>query len=68
MKKQSIYNIWVEEGDIHILYNSFSDRNIIFRKDEVENIKYYLDHTSEFEEVYPDLFRKIERLGFICDS
>lgn len=67
MKKQSIYNIWVNTNDIHILYNSYSNRNVIFKDDEVENIKYYLDNLSDFEDTYPDLCKKFEQLGFICD-
>lgn len=68
MKKQSNYNIWVEKDGKHILYNSLSNRNIVFRDDEVECIKYYLDNLSEFEDNYPEISKRLEQLGFICNS
>ncbi|MDR1544020.1 MAG: radical SAM protein [Prevotellaceae bacterium] len=64
MKKQSKYNIWVN----NILYNSFSENAIPFSENEVESIKYYLENTNEFLENYPEILEKFEKLGFIVKS
>ncbi len=64
MKKQSIYNIWVAD----ILYNSLSDQLIQFKNNELESVKYFLDHLDEFETDYPEIFVKFESKGFIIES
>ncbi len=45
MNKQSRYNIWID----NILYNSFSNEIISFKKNEVESIKFYFNKLDLFE-------------------
>ncbi|MDR0810854.1 MAG: hypothetical protein LBN23_01050, partial [Paludibacter sp.] len=64
MKKQSIYNIWIDR----ILYNSSSDSAMSFCESEIEGIKYYLENLSDFEKDYPDLMKKFSEFGFLVDE
>lgn len=63
-EKISKYNIWID----NILYNSFSDRFISFKDDEVSDIKYLFNNLDEFKSDYPDLFENFQKLGFIIHS
>ncbi len=64
MNKQSRYNIWID----NILYNSFSNEIISFKKNEVESIKFYFNKLDLFEKKYPEIFDKFKTLGFIVDA
>lgn len=64
MEKQSNYNIWIE----NILYNTLTNNIILFKKEEIEDIRYYLSNLSEFKNEYSDLFLSFQKLGFIRDN
>lgn len=64
MKKQSRYNIWVD----NILFNSLSNDIVCFDLTEIDSIKYYLDNTDLFEKNYPEILEKFEKLGFVVNA
>lgn len=61
MSKQSYYNIW--EGNI--LYNSFSDKAIAFKDDEILAVKQYLENPSVLKKEFPEIYFLFTSAHFI---
>jgi uncharacterized protein len=64
MKKQSIFNIWID----NILYNSFSDKAIQFEAKETDTIKYFLDNISLLKTEYPSLYSFFIKFNYIVEE
>ncbi|MDR2835108.1 MAG: radical SAM protein [Bacteroidales bacterium] len=64
MRKQSKYNIWIE----NVLYNSFSDYAISFLNGEIQDIKNLIENPDDYESDNPELVQKFQELGYIINS
>ncbi|MDR2836560.1 MAG: radical SAM protein [Bacteroidales bacterium] len=68
MKKQSEYNIVVENGEKSIYFNSYSGASVGLNKKEHQAVKEEFKNLENFETEYPNIFQKFYDFGFIIDE
>jgi hypothetical protein len=62
--KESIYNHYIEQGNIVVLYNALSDSSLLFQKEIYDNLR----DLEIFKNNYPKQYEILQYSGFIIDD